>query len=234
VRAFTAEEIAAIAAELSVRYQPLPAFAAANGLRPEEWQGPEGHDVDRRAGILVVRRTVSSGEVVELTKTTRSRREVPLTAAARGALDALPPRLDTGLLFPAPGGGLINLDNFRRREWGPAVAAAAIPTPARIYDLRSTFASRALAAGAPVFELARVMGTSIEMIERHYGTLLDGSAAGFAERLDAFEDRVHEVNEGARPDPRPRTGEDEHHLDLHLDATLSASHPQTVHPHPGR
>jgi hypothetical protein len=44
-----------------------------------------------------------------------------------------------------------------------------------------------------VFELARVMGTSIEMIERHYGTLLDGSAAGFAERLDAFDadqDRV--------------------------------------------
>jgi hypothetical protein len=33
------------------------------------------------------------------------------------------------------------------------------------------------------------MGTSIEMIERHYGTLLDGSAAGFAGRLDAFEAR---------------------------------------------
>jgi hypothetical protein len=31
------------------------------------------------------------------------------------------------------------------------------------------------------------MGTSIEMIERHYGTLLDGSAAGFAARLDAFD-----------------------------------------------
>jgi hypothetical protein len=50
-----------------------------------------------------------------------------------------------------------------------------------------TFASNALAAGAPIFELARVMGTSIEMIERHYGTLLDGSAAGFAARLDAFD-----------------------------------------------
>jgi hypothetical protein len=31
------------------------------------------------------------------------------------------------------------------------------------------------------------MGTSIEMIERHDGTLLDGSAAGFAERMDAYE-----------------------------------------------
>ena len=96
-------------------------------------------------------------------------------------------------MFPAPEGGLLNLDNFRRREWGPAVEAGGIDTPARIYDLRSTFASNSLAAGIDVFELARVMGTSIEMIERHYGTLLTGAAAGIASRLAAFEaeqDRV--------------------------------------------
>lgn len=57
----------------------------------------------------------------------------------------------------------------------------------RIYDLRSTFASNALAAGVTVFELARVMGTSVLMIERHYGALLDGAQAGIAGRLDALE-----------------------------------------------
>jgi hypothetical protein len=31
------------------------------------------------------------------------------------------------------------------------------------------------------------MGTSIEMIERHYGTLLTGAAAGIASRLAAFQ-----------------------------------------------
>ena len=41
--------------------------------------------------------------------------------------------------------------------------------PARIYDM-STFASNSLAAGVSVFELGRVMGTSVAMIERHYGT----------------------------------------------------------------
>src|SRR3954468_14666511 len=56
----------------------------------------------------------------------------------------------------------------------PAVEAARIAKPARIYDLRTTFASNALAAGVTVFELARVMGTSVHMIERHYGALLDG------------------------------------------------------------
>jgi hypothetical protein len=48
-----------------------------------------------------------------------------------------------------------------------AVKASGVAKPARIYDLRSTFASNALAAGVTVFELARVMRTSVRMIERH-------------------------------------------------------------------
>ncbi|HET6865664.1 MAG TPA: hypothetical protein VFH80_07065 [Solirubrobacteraceae bacterium] len=89
-------------------------------------------------------------------------------------------------MFPAPEGGVFNLDNFRRRVWAPAIDAGGVAEPARIYDLRSTFASDALAAGATVFELARVMGTSVRMIERHYGRLLDGAGAGIAARLAAF------------------------------------------------
>jgi integrase len=134
-----------------------------------------------------VRRTVSSGAVVELGKTDRSRRQVPLSPRALAAYEQLPARLDTPLLFPAPAGEQLNLDNFRRREWSPAIEASGVRRPARIYDLRSTFASNALAAGVSIFELARVMGTSIEMIERHYGALLDGSGAGIAGRLAAFE-----------------------------------------------
>jgi len=147
----------------------------------------ERRDVDRAAGIVTVRRSVSDGDVVELGKTSSSRRQVPLTRRAAAALDRLLPRLDTPLLFPAPAGGLLNLDNFRRREWAPAIDASGVARPARIYDLRSTFASNALAAGVTVFELARVMGTSVRMIERHYGTLLDGAHAGIAGRLDLLE-----------------------------------------------
>lgn len=187
VRAFSRAELDAITFELSPGYAPLPAFAAATGLRPEEWQALERTDVDRRAGLLNVRRTVSSGEVVELGKTTRSRRQVPLSPHALAALDALPPRLDVRLLFPSPSGELLHLDNFRNRQWSPAVEASGVRRPARIYDLRSTFASNALAAGISVFELARIMGTSVEMIERHYGTLLEGAGAGITTRLAAFE-----------------------------------------------
>jgi hypothetical protein len=49
-----------------------------------------------------------------------------------------------------------------------------------------------------VFELARVMGTSVLMVERAYCTLLDGAGAGIAGRLDAFET--------AQEQPKERSG----------------------------
>jgi hypothetical protein len=57
--------------------------------------------------------------------------------------------------------------------------------PARVYDLRSTFASNALAVGVTVYELARIMGTFVGMIERHYGALLDAAHDSLLTRLDA-------------------------------------------------
>jgi integrase len=196
VRPYTLAELEAIADELS-GYEPLPDFAAATGLRPEEWMALERKHVDRRAGIVNVVQTVSEGEIVQLGKTARSRRQVPLSRRASAALDRLPARLDTVLLFPSPEGGLLDLHNFRRREWNPAITASDVAKPARIYDLRSTFASNALAAGVTVFELARVMGTSVLMIERHYGALLDGAGAGIAGRLDAHESALEQAADEA-------------------------------------
>jgi integrase len=88
-----------------------------------------------------------------------------------------------------------------RRILRPAeerIAASGVRTPARIYDLRSTFASNALAAGVSVFQLARVMGTSVRMIERHYGALLDGSGAEIASRLDALDAAREREDQGER------------------------------------
>jgi hypothetical protein len=45
----------------------------------------------------------------------------------------------------------------------------------------------ALAAGVPVFTLAKVAGTSVRMVERCYGCLLDGAGAGIAGQLDALD-----------------------------------------------
>ena len=43
------------------------------------------------------------------------------------------------------------------------------------------------------------MGTSIEMIERHYGTLLDGATAGIAGRLDALDAARDKASEASGP-----------------------------------
>ena len=84
---------------------------------------------------------------------------------------------------------VVLLDNFRKRVWVPAVEAAGAATPATPYDLRDTFASNALAAGVTAFELAKNMGTSVRMIEKHYGALVDGAHAGITDRLEALEAR---------------------------------------------
>jgi integrase len=110
IRVYGRAELDAVALELPVAYHGLPAFAAATGLRPQEWAALERGDVDRRAGVVNVRRTVTGGKrkrtplrIVELAKTSASRRQVPLSPRALDALDAVLPRLDTPLLWPADG-----------------------------------------------------------------------------------------------------------------------------------
>jgi integrase len=157
IRVYTPDELKAIVAELGALEGAAVKFAAATGLRPAEWASVERRDVDKTRRIVFVRGT----------KTARSRREVPLTSAALAALDDVPPRIDSRYVFTTtrkcPGmnePGPFDVANFRRRVWGPAIDASGIAKPARIYDLRSTFISNALARGLTIFEVARIAGTS--------------------------------------------------------------------------
>jgi integrase len=99
------------------------------------------------------------------------------------------------MLFPAERRGYINLDSFRRNEWTPAVKAAGLPgrTP---YALRHTYASWSIAAGIGPFELSRLMGTSVEQIDRTYGHLLPDSLDRARTALDLFNLNAAEAAEG--------------------------------------
>ena len=90
---------------------------------------------------------------------------VPLTAPALAAVEALPPRVDTPLIFPASQGGHIGLDTWRTREWYPSARGGRTQQTGPV---RATahLRDRALAAGVSTFELARLMGTSVAMIDR--------------------------------------------------------------------
>ena len=192
IEPFTRAEVDLLAVELGP-WGPLAIFASETGLRPAEWIALEWRSVDRAAGVALVERTFSGGRLKAYGKTDRSRRRVPLSRRALAALDALPRRLNAPLVFPAPGGangvkagqGMhIDLHNWRAREWHPALEAAGLP-PRRIYDLRHSFATWALAAGLSIFELARYMGTSVDMIDRTYGHLARGSEDVARAKLDA-------------------------------------------------
>jgi integrase len=186
------EEIQAISAELHPRFAAVPLFAVGTGLRPEEWLALERRDVDRGAGVVTIERVYTQRRLKPCAKTSRQRRRVPLRQRVLDALDALPPRVDTPLLFPAARGGHIDLEKFRHREWTPALRAAAI-AHRRIYDLRHTYATWSLAAGVDLFTLSRRMGTSLAMIDATYGHLAPDADERERLLLDAFDDREAEV-----------------------------------------
>lgn len=162
------EQVRAAADEFDSRYAAIPIVGVGCGLRPEELFGLHRSDVDRQAGLLHVRRRFSGGMVKEGGKTEGSVRAVPMRAVVVEALDAMPPRIDTPILFPAPRGGYIDLEKFRHREWTPALRAAGVDHRP-VKAMRHTFATWAIESGkVELSYLARIMGTSVRELEDTY------------------------------------------------------------------
>ena len=180
----TWQQVEAVAALLGPVYGPMVIFGAATGLRPSELFGLDRRDVDRAAGVVYVRRACANGRLTH-TKTRLSTRAVPLQAKALDALDRLPAS-DNPILFANMRGGRIDFRIFGRKHWRPAQIRAGIEPMRGLYDLRHTYATFALRAGVPVFAVSRFMGTSIAMIDRHYGHLANDSRDHAVALLDAI------------------------------------------------
>jgi integrase len=178
------QQLEAVAAKLSPVYGPMVVFAAATGLRPSELFGLDRRDVDREVGVVYVRRAFANGRLKH-TKTRLSNRAVPLQAKALEALDRLPPS-ENQILFPNAHSGRIDFRSYGRRHWKPAQKAAGVEPLRDLYDLRHTYATFALRAGVPVFAISRFMGSSIAMIDHHYGHLAHDSREHAVSLLDAL------------------------------------------------
>ena len=61
------------------------------------------------------------------------------------------------------------------------------------YAMRHTFASWAIAAGLPTFEIAATMGTSLEQLSKTYAHLLPDSADRARVALDAYINQAAEA-----------------------------------------
>jgi integrase len=193
----TLAEVDAVSDELLRHYQAIPLLGCLTGLRPSELLGLERRDVDRQAKVLHVRRVLIGGELRPYGKTTGALRVVPLAGRALDALEGHPARIDTPLLFATQMGTPIDLHRWRARHWTPALKAAGLPHRGP-YAMRHTFASWAIAAGLPTFEIAATMGTSLEQLSKTYAHLLPDSADRARVALDAY------INNAADAEARAR------------------------------
>jgi integrase len=182
------DEVDAIAEELAPMYRAIPAVLVGTGLRPEELFGLDRRDVDPENMVFNVERVYSLGRLKPCKKSDRQRRRVPLRAKVLEALDAMPPRIDTPVLFPDAQGERIKLATFRERHWRPALRAAGIDHR-RVYDCRHSFAAWSIRAGVQLFYLSRIMGTSVAMIDATYGHLVPDSEEYLRGLLDDYDSR---------------------------------------------
>ena len=144
-------------------------FRFWSGTRPGEAIGLRWADLDLTRRLARVRRSRVMGHDGE-TKTRKSRRDVVLHDVVIDALRAIVPLLPDhdGFVFTTPTGKPIDEVNFQSREWRRALAALKI-RPRPFYNTRHTYISEMLDLGARPLWVAKQTGTSLEMIEHHYG-----------------------------------------------------------------
>jgi integrase len=193
MRFLTHGEVATLAADIDDRYRALVYVAAYTGLRARELMALRRSHVDLlRRTITVVEQVqyIGGRHVVSPPKSAAGRRSVALPRLVADELDqhmrGVEGRGPEAVVFPAPEGGFLHLENFRKRVWLPATARSGL-APLRLHDLRHTCASLAIAAGADVKVLQRMLGhASAALTLDRYGHLMPGQAESVAERLDAL------------------------------------------------
>jgi integrase len=144
------------------------------GMRPEEVYTIRPETIDLGRGWL----QVLNG------KTTAARRRIQLTASAREVLIRRMTGLQTPYLFPCesdPSRPVPKVNNAHDR----ALKASGI-APARLYDLRHTWATRAAMSGVDLVTLAAMLGHSrIQMVLRYAHPTQEHQAKAM-EKLESF------------------------------------------------
>ena len=202
MRFLSHDDVAALVDAIDPRYRAMVLVAAYGGLRAGEIVALRARHLDLLHKTVTVveqaQRRAGGGFELQAPKSAAGRRAVSLP---KFVVDELERHLSSvsehgpdGVVFPSPLGGYLRLENFRKRAWEPAVQRAGL-APLRFHDLRHTCASLAIAAGADVKVLQRMLGhSSATLTLDRYGHLMPGQAEEVARRLDEMASR-------ARPTP---------------------------------
>jgi len=144
-------------------------------------------DLERRR-LSIDEATAEVGDkVIFGTPKTHTCRVVPFPAFLAGPLtELIAGRGPDELLFTAPGGGVLRNTNFRSRVFEHAKADLGLGA-LRIHDLRHTAASLAVAAGANVKVVQRMLGhASAAMMLDVYAGLFSDDLDDVADRMDSL------------------------------------------------
>jgi len=203
------DEAAALLQAAEGHTRGLIAVCLLTGARRAEAFGLEVSDVDLDAGLVRI------GENRWRKLKRGGTRYVPLWPQLRTILREEADLARPGLLFPGPDGGVwVNL----RRSFGTAVRAAGIEKDVSWVTLRHSYAAARLQTvegtpPAPVspYTVAKELGHgSLQMIERHYGHLLQGTRHRLPEVAYLTEEQREAAEAGARAQVEFQAETDEH------------------------
>jgi len=151
------------------RFKDLAEGGLLTGARYGELRQLTVADFDRRRKVLTIR-----GEHAGARKT--GARPVPLADAAVALFTRLAKnKLPAAYLFTRDDGQAwkhSDQDEIMR----DAAKAAKLPKGTVFYTLRHTFIANAITGGVDIHTVAKITGTSVRMIEEHYGKLLHEDA----------------------------------------------------------
>jgi integrase len=179
---------------------PLVYTLFHTGLRTGEVVGLRWGMVDLRAGTLTVRISRSRGED-NSPKTKNSQRTLTLQPEVVKVLRAVQPLHVTpdSFVFTTPTGLPLDTDRFVESRWHRALRATGI-RPRKFYATRHTFISVALSRGCSAKWVAKYCGTSLEMLDKHYGRWMDDDQG----QLDLLAPSDPKTRGGGRkPGPKP-------------------------------
>jgi integrase len=195
MRILTWGEVERLAAVMDERYRALVIIGCYAGPRIGELAALDRASVDLAGAKLRITRTATEvGGVLALKtpKTRAGRRTVPLHPRALEAisahLDAFTAPSADDPLFPAPNGDRLRPNNFRERQWAPAVKAAGL-AGLRLHDMRHTAVSLWIAEGTPMLYVSRWAGhTSTSFTQDRYGHLIEDIGEEYMARVGARAD----------------------------------------------
>lgn len=170
----TREQRDALIAVCPTNLQALVKGLTLTALRPGELAACQVRDFDKAAGTLSIRKSKTEARIV------------PLSTAARAfVLELSRDRIGALPLLPDDLGNQWNKDAWKK-PFKAAVQASKLPPETVTYSLRHAAISELLVSGMDMHTVAKIAGTSTDMIDKHYGHLciertrkqLDAAALG--------------------------------------------------------